>query len=536
MSQVSVEVQLQTFEEHHAPSSIISHSALATPPNIPNKEYSVAETLRDAESQINSRPTKQIVIAVAALAGVNLLSSLSTGLLTVGLPTIALDVDLSQKLLLWPTSVYSLTNGSCLLLAGSIADVVGHRLVNLIGCFIVGWFIIATGLAQTGIQLIMFRALQGVAVSLCFPTSVAIVANIIPTGRSRNIAFSCLGFVQPIGFSLGLVLEGLLLSVTGWRLGFYLCGGLSLLLFVVNLWVLPVHVVTEDSTLTRLRSEIDWIGAMMASATLALFSYLLSALANNASNIRDPGNIAILVVSVALVPGFIFWEHSQQKQQRPVLIPNSLWKNRVFTSICLMIIFSNAVTNAMEVFCSLFFQEVQNLSPLGASIRILPSLIVGVLVQITTGIWIHRMPAFYLVLVSLILNSGAPLLMAIINVHSLYWYNGFFAQLLAPLSCDILFTVGLLVVSEVFPPHTQALAGAIFNTVAQIGTSIGITIMAVIAASVTQSSKIPIKDSSEALMVGYRASFWAAFAWMVLACFIGVYGLRRIGKVGLKKE
>lgn len=54
----------------------------------------------------------------------------------------------------------------------------------------------------------MFRTLQGVAISLCFPTSVAIVANIIPAGRRRNIAFSCLGFVQPIGFSLGLVLEG----------------------------------------------------------------------------------------------------------------------------------------------------------------------------------------------------------------------------------------------------------------------------------------------------------------------------------------
>jgi MFS family permease len=99
-------------------------------------------------------------------------------------------------------SFSSLTSGSCLLLAGSIADVVGNRKVNLVGCFIVACFILACGLARTGIELIFFRAMQGIAVSLCFPTSVAILANALPSGKSRNIGFSCLGFVQPVGFSM----------------------------------------------------------------------------------------------------------------------------------------------------------------------------------------------------------------------------------------------------------------------------------------------------------------------------------------------
>lgn len=96
--------------------------------------------------------------------------------------------------------------------------------------------------------------------------------------------------------------------------------------------------------------------------------------------------------------------------------------------------------------------------------------------------------------------------------------------------------MGLLVVSDVFPARTQALAGAVFNTVAQLGTSMGLTLMAVIAASVTESSNFPSKSSPDSLMMGYRVSFWAAFAWMVLACLIGVYGLRGIGKVGLKED
>lgn len=481
-------------------------------------------------------PRGRAIIVIASLAGVNFLSSLTNGLLTVGLPRMALDVALPQHLLLWPSSVYSLTSGSCLLLAGSIADVVGNRHINLTGCLIVAGFMTACGLARTGIELILFRAFQGIALSLCLPTSVAIVASAVPSGRKRNIGFACLGLVQCAGFSVGLVLAGVLLDTIGWRFGFYLCGGLTFLLFIVSIWALPSDKVVEGAKLGRLWTKIDWIGATMACTCLSLFSYVLATLTNSGSNIRHPANITMLAFSITLVPGFILWERRQERRQKPALIPLSLWKNTVFTSVCLTVIFSYAVANAMELFCSLFFQTVQNLSALQASIRILPSLLVGTLLQLSTGLLIHRLPAFALVLGALVLSAGAPLLMALISPHWPYWYDAFFAQLLSPISADILFTVGLLVVSDVFPVETQALAGAVFNTVAQFGTSVGLTVMAVIAAETTKNSKVKDKASPESLMVGYRASFWAAFSWMALACLVGGFGLRKIGKVGLKRD
>jgi MFS family permease len=169
-----------------------------------------------------------------------------------------------------------LTSGSCLLLAGSIADVVGNRLINLTGCFLLGWFIIGCGLARTGIELIMFRALQGVAVSLCLPTSVAILANAVPLGRKRNIGFSCLGLVQPLGFSIGMVLAGVLLDTVGWRTGWYICGGATLILMFVSVWALPPDRVAQSSKFSRLKTEIDWVGATLASTGLALFSYVFA--------------------------------------------------------------------------------------------------------------------------------------------------------------------------------------------------------------------------------------------------------------------
>jgi MFS family permease len=99
-----------------------------------------------------------------------------------------------------------------------------------------------------------------------------------------------------------------------------------------------------------------------------------------------------------------------------------------------------------------------------------------------------------------------------------------------------MFTVGLLVVSDVFPKHMQALSGAVFNTCAQLGTAIGLTVTSVISASVTDASQYSDKTFPSALLVGYRATFWTMFAWMLVVCIVCVLGLRSVGKIGLKRD
>ena len=186
------------------------------------------------------------------------------------------DLSLEPNLLLWPQSVYGLTSGSCLLLAGTIADVLGSRLVNLTGTFFLGVFIIACGFPTTGVQLIMFRAMQGVAIALVMPTGMGILSTAIPKGTRRNIAFSCLGIGQVLGYALGLVLSGVFVDTIGWRVGFYIAGAVTLVVFVVGLWALPGDQLAERPTLKRLRNEVDWVGSGIASASLAMFSYVLA--------------------------------------------------------------------------------------------------------------------------------------------------------------------------------------------------------------------------------------------------------------------
>jgi MFS family permease len=76
-------------------------------------------------------------------------------------------------------------------------------------------FTLAIGFAQTGIQIILFRAFQGVVISMCLPTAVSLITNTFPKGKRRNTAFAMNGMGQPLGCALGLVLGGIFTDTIG---------------------------------------------------------------------------------------------------------------------------------------------------------------------------------------------------------------------------------------------------------------------------------------------------------------------------------
>lgn len=447
-------------------------------------------------------------------------------------------LSIPGNLLLWPSSVFYLTMGSCLLIAGSISDVVGPRKLNLPGTLLTAISILASGFAQDAITLIMLRAVQGIANAMIVPTAVSIISSNIEEGTSRNIGFASIFLSMPLGFAFGMVLGGIFVSGPGWQVGYYAGGAVGLVFFVVGIWALPMDTKLGPlkATFRRLANEIDWVGAGIASASIALLSYVLAMLSADTQHIKTASNIDLLATSLLLLPAFAGWMHFQVKRDKPALIPNHLWTKLPFTSVCLMILLCNATINCMELFTSLFFQEVQLLSAIQAAIRILPSVIVGAALSLLAGALVNKMPVMASIIVSSILAAGSPLLMAVIDPKGNYWLMAFWAQLLAPFSVDVLFTVGTLVVSEALPRKDQALAGAVFNTFAQVGSSIGLCLTSVVSMSVTEKSRFEDKESPEALMMGYRATFWVLFGWMILACGIGGVGLRRVGRVGVKRD
>jgi MFS family permease len=217
----------------------------------------------------------QSAAIMSTISSISFLNTFNSGLLTVALPAIAADLSLPPNLLLWPASVYALALSCTLLLTGAVADVLGNRPLFLVGTLLFATFTLACSLARTGIELIAFRALQGVAMSFCMPTSVGVITSSFPSGRKRNIAFATFGGGSPLGFALGLVMGGVFVQTVGWRVGYYLSCGISVMAFVAAWFTIPKSAEGMSSNKRkRLAKEVDWVGVGISSACLALLSYV----------------------------------------------------------------------------------------------------------------------------------------------------------------------------------------------------------------------------------------------------------------------
>jgi MFS family permease len=232
----------------------------------------------DAESfDLPNKPsTLRTSLTIFTPAFVGFIASFTNGIITVGLPTIARSISLERSLYLWPSSVYGLTSGAALLVAGSIADTVGPRSVELTGITFLAIFTLACVFPQSGAQLVVFRALQGIALAMHLPASVAIVTEAVPSGRANNIGFACLGFSQPLCFAVGLVLSGVMIERAGWRSGFHFAGGCTLAVAVGASWTLPkLKSQNEDGVIAlwkRVGKEIDWVGGIISSGGLTILA------------------------------------------------------------------------------------------------------------------------------------------------------------------------------------------------------------------------------------------------------------------------
>jgi MFS family permease len=275
-------IELQPFPVVAIPNASVSKDTFEP---LNRETFNSHNALEDASipvpSDQRSLSNLQLVMTILQPSTINFFASYASGIITVGLPVIASSLSLERSLYLWPSSVYSLTSGAALLIAGAVTDIIGARHVEVFGISLLGAFILACGFAQTGIQLVVFRALQGIALAMHIPASVSIIATAVPAGRSRNIGFGCLGLSLPLGYSFGMVTSGIMIEKIGWQSGFYLSGGVILLAAAVSWVTLPkVKGAAEGLRLAqlvkKLGKEVDWVGGVIAGSGLALLSYVLA--------------------------------------------------------------------------------------------------------------------------------------------------------------------------------------------------------------------------------------------------------------------
>ena len=155
--------------------------------------------------------------ALALLAMTQFIVVLDASIVNVALPSIGSDLDFSQDDLSWVVNAYTLIFGGFLLLGGRLADLLGRRRIFIVGLWLFALASLAGGLAQTDIQLIAARAVQGLGAAIISPAALSIVTTTFTEGAERNKALGVWGAVAGSGGAAGVLLGGMLTEWAGWE-------------------------------------------------------------------------------------------------------------------------------------------------------------------------------------------------------------------------------------------------------------------------------------------------------------------------------
>jgi EmrB/QacA subfamily drug resistance transporter len=356
-------------------------------------------------------------IAILAITGMQLMSTLDGTIVIVALPRMQAELDLSDAGKSWVITAYVLAFGGLLLLGGRVGDAIGHKRAFISG---VGVFTIASlvcGLANDEYTLIVARAVQGVGAAVAAPTGLALIATTFAVGHARNQAMAVSAGMQAIGSVLGLVLGGAL-TVVSWRLAFLI--NVPIGIFIVTI------AVTRLAETRHERLKLDITGALLA--TLGCTSAVLVFTQGPPRGWVDPWVIGAGVASAVFFIAFLIVERSAENP----LVPFSVFdnRNRVMTFISLFL--GGGVLLTVTVMVGLLVQDVLGYSALRAGLSFIPFaigvgvgnvlaarlapkvaprwLIIGgglfVLAAMLYGSTLQRSVAYFPSLVSLILIGG----------------------------------------------------------------------------------------------------------------------------------
>jgi MFS family permease len=200
---------------------------------------------------------------LVVLCGVILLDGLDVSMVGVALPSIRSDLHLSTSSLQWVVSGYVLGYGGLLLLGGRAADLLGRRRVFLVA---LAAFILASllgGLTSDGTLLVVTRFLKGASAAFTAPAGLSIITTRFAEGPARNRALSIYTACGASGFSLGLVMGGVLTEI-GWRWTFFLPVPIALAILLAARRLIPHDEAPER------RGGYDLAGAFAITASMLL--------------------------------------------------------------------------------------------------------------------------------------------------------------------------------------------------------------------------------------------------------------------------
>jgi EmrB/QacA subfamily drug resistance transporter len=386
-------------------------------------------------------------------------------IVNVALPKIAQGLHGTFSDLQWVVNAYALMLAALLLAGGSLADLLGRRLIFAVGLGLFSLASLLCALSPTALFLILARGAQGIGGALMFATSLALLAQEFH-GRERGTAFGIWGATTGAAVAIGPLVGGILTEAFGWESIFYLNVPIGVVAVLVTMARVPE---SRDPTGKR----IDWIGT--GTFTGALFLLVLALIRGDTVGWGSAEIVGLIAGSVVLLALFVV----SQVVQENAMFDLALFRNQTFDGAAIVAFAISASMFAMFLYLTLYLQTILGLSPLQTGLRFLPITLLSFVAAAVSGNLSARVPVRLLLSGGLLLIGVGLLLMNGLNATS---------QWTALLAGFIVAGIGIGLVNPslastaigVVPPQRSGMASGINATFRQVGIATGIAALGAI--------------------------------------------------------
>jgi EmrB/QacA subfamily drug resistance transporter len=469
----------------------------------------------------NSNRTRWYALAVLCLG--SLMIVLDSTIVNVALPSIRADLHFTSTSLAWVVNAYLITFGGCLLLGGRLGDLFGPRRLFMSGITLFTLASLTCGLAADQGELIAARTVQGLGGAVVSAVSLSLMMGLFVEPAERARAMGFFGFVAAGGGSIGVLLGGVLTGLLNWHWIFLVNVPIGAGVLVVARRILPPDPAAPSSApsgRTDLR-RLDAGGA--ATVTVALMLAVLGVVGGNSNGWSSARTLGLLAGAAALLVAFAVIE----RRASAPLMPPALLALRNLAAANVVGVLWAAAMFAWFFLSALYLQLVLGYSPLRVGLAFLPAnLIMGAFSLGLSSRLVMRFGIRLPLAVGLGLAAAGLALFTRAPVHGSFLIDVLPSMVLLGFGAGMALNPVLLAAMSDVPATESGVASGIVNTSFMMGGSLGLAVLASVAASRTSALLGGGVHRAAALTGGYHLAFLVGALFALLAATLAATLLR----------